>query len=540
MIVHLWRKKALTLTFLFAYLLGSCSELSYDPSFAGDAPLSPASPWEGQSIRLPNTDAFPTCETDLTQTMSVAKLMDIALYNNPSTRVTWHAARAAAYNVHEAESLYYPLVAYTGIATLENNTIGLGALTANNTITNNNPIPPVIASFKAPTSGTSGSNSSTSIGASRGKNESNLVNEITVSYLLFDFGGRAGQVEFAQQLLYASDWQHNLAIQQVLQTVLNAYTSYLGDEALVAANEQDLKDAEVALQAAELMKKNGLVTLTDVLQAQANVAQSQLSLAQAKGNLKIALGQLAVAIGLSPDIELSVERLPQKLPVVEIEGDIAELLDVAKANRPDLGVAIAAIKQQQANLEISYSSGMPTLTANATASYVHFYHSPRLDGHDNTASLQLNIPIFQGYFYTNQLKQLRAQIHEAMAQLNVTLSQIAVELVTNYYAFTTAVASLPASEAFLYFSERAYRSMLAQYKVGTASIIDVLNSLTTLSNARSQLAVTRTQWAASLANLAFSVGILADTSAHWGKAPSSSRLLKIKDDNSLSKRTDAQ
>ena len=54
-------------------------------------------------------------------------------------------------------------------------------------------------------------------------------------------------------------------------SVLTAYTSYIGNKALVAAYEQDLKDAEVALKATQVMKAAGLATLTDVLSAQTSL-----------------------------------------------------------------------------------------------------------------------------------------------------------------------------------------------------------------------------------------------------------------------------
>ena len=40
-------------------------------------------------------------------------------------------------------------------------------------------------------------------------------------------------------------------MQQVMLSVLNAYTSYIGNKGLVEAYEQDLKDAQVALDASK-------------------------------------------------------------------------------------------------------------------------------------------------------------------------------------------------------------------------------------------------------------------------------------------------
>jgi outer membrane protein TolC len=293
--------------------------------------------------------------------------------------------------------------------------------------------------------------------------------------------------------------------------VLTAYTSYLANQGLVEANKLDVKDAEEAVKAASAMFAAGLVTRTDVLQAKATLSQRQLALNQAEGAESTSLGQLAVTIGLPPQTKLSVENLPQNLPIAESSGNIGELFELAKKRRPDLGVAAALIKEQEAQLGIAYSASMPTLTAFGTLNHTHFIHSPALDGHDNILGLQFNAPLFQGFYFVNQQKQLRAQIAEAVAALDLQVTQVALDIVTSYYALITAEKQIPTTLDFLEFSQRAYNGIKVQYTVGTSSILDVLNSLTILSDARASVVTARTTWALSRANLAFAVGILNDT-----------------------------
>ena len=79
-------------------------------------------------------------------------------------------------------------------------------------------------------------------------------------------------------------------MQQVMLSVLNAYTAYLGNKGLVTAYEQDLKDAQVALDAAKVMRTAGLATLNDVLLAQSTLEQTRTNLLQAQGAEKTAFG----------------------------------------------------------------------------------------------------------------------------------------------------------------------------------------------------------------------------------------------------------
>lgn len=477
-------------------LLWSC-EPFYDPVNKGDVPTSPGSTWDKKPLIVKKTAEIPFQVSDLSGTMTLPRLLDIALYNNPSTRLSWNAARAAAYGYRVSLSDYYPTVDFTGTLNAQTNTGTAFANSGNAIVTNNTtPTPAHKQSFST-----------------------YIFNDLSLTYLLLDFGGRNAASEYALQALYASNWQHNYTMQQVMLSVLNAYTSYQGNKGLVIAYEQNLKDAQVALDAAQIMRKNGLATLSDVLLAQSNLEQTRTSLIQAQGAEKTSIGELLIALGLPADSQLSLDQLPQKLPVIEISGNISSLLELAKKRRPDLGIAIAAIKQQEAQLALSYSSGMPTLTTNLNWSQIRFISPKQPPGYTEVASLAVNFPLFQGFYYMNQQRQLRAEVEEALANLDVQVAAVSTQVVTAYYSFTSAEAALPSSEAALYYSQRAFRGYVVQYKTGSASMLDVLTALTTLSNARAQVVLTRTQWAASLANLAFSVGALEDTSGVWKKGP---------------------
>jgi outer membrane protein len=490
-------------------LSGGC-EPFYDPVEREDVPTSPGTAWDKKPIVVKETAENPYDISDLSDTMPLSLLLDMALYNNPSTRVSWNASRASAYAYRASLSTYYPALSYDG---------ALSAQTTKGT------------DFASSASGIV-ANPSTTPAAPTQAFLTNAINNLNMTYLLLDFGGRSATAELALQTLYSSNWSHDFTMQQVMLSVLNAYTSYLGNKGLVAAYEQDLKDAQVALDASKVMHTAGLATLNDVLLAQSNVELTRTNLFQAQGAEKTAFAEVLITVGLPADSDVAFEDLPQKLPVIEISGNISELLELAKQKRPDLGIAIAAIKQQEAQLAISYSSGMPTLSADANWTQVRFI-SPRMpSGYKETASIALSFPIFQGFFYMNQQRQLRAQIEEALANLDVQVAAVSTQVVTNYYAFKSAEAALPSSEAAVVYSQRAYRGFIIQYKTGTASILDVLTALTNLSNARSQQVLTRTQWAASLANLAFSVGVLEDTGGQWEKAPPGQLYqLPIRDDH---------
>src|ERR1700722_8388535 len=103
-------KPIILLEALFLFL-GSCSPF-YDPVASEDVPTAPGVAWDKKSIRVKKTAELPFSALDLSGTMSLTRLLDIALYNNPSTRMSWNAARASAYAYQVSLSSYYPSLDY--------------------------------------------------------------------------------------------------------------------------------------------------------------------------------------------------------------------------------------------------------------------------------------------------------------------------------------------------------------------------------------------------------------------------------------------
>ncbi|MCB0383981.1 MAG: TolC family protein, partial [Bdellovibrionales bacterium] len=77
-----------------------------------------------------------------------------------------------------------------------------------------------------------------------------------------------------------------------------------------------------------------------------------------------------------------------------------------------------------------------------------------------------------------------------------------------------AQESIEYAKAYLESAEEDYKVSLKKYKVGTGTIVDLINAQTAVANARSQLAQTQNNWYSSIANLAFATGILFPPSKH--------------------------
>jgi len=481
---------------IFPLILTSCCR---DPSARGETSYTRCSEWNPTgkakcyfSSKLSAKAPMPSNLPDLSKPLSVFELIDVALRNNPSTKQSWADARAAAFNLRAQKSSLYPTLELdeTLAYTKQDAGLGINSLSSKSSV---------------------GNSSSSTLDGIGSQYFNTLITDFIGSYLLLDFGERCADIDAARQALYASNWTHNRALQTVIIDVITTYYNQLDAAASYLASLRSLEDAETTLEAAEQKLEVGVTNVADVLQARSNYAGGKLLVSEAKGHLMISRGRLARAIGLPADVFIEVELLPEDLKVEKISEDIEELIAAAKEHRPDLGAIHAQLMQKEAELRSAESAGMPTITANVDLEDDHYINNTKLDGYVYNGAFALNVPIFSGFYYINKIKQARAEVSAACATLRSKEYDVLLQVLEAYYDNQTAVENYQYSTEFLESSSENYDVALSNYKSGTGTILDVLNALKDLAQARSQFVQSRTKWLTSLANIAYTTGTIGDS-----------------------------
>src|SRR2546425_5200218 len=190
--------------------------------------------------------------------LKLTDVIDIALRNNTATSAARADARAAAATHGSDKEHYYPTIALGGTA----------------------------QAIKRIASGGVGAAKQQSFGPN-----------VNVSWLLLDFGGRAGSIGATREALLAADWTHNATLQSVVLAVEQSYFLYLGTKGLLDAQQTTLKEAQTNLDAAEQRHRVGLATIPDVLQARTAFSQARLALESPQGELQTTRGALGLSHG---------------------------------------------------------------------------------------------------------------------------------------------------------------------------------------------------------------------------------------------------
>jgi len=439
------------------------------------APPRPNSYWAPPSSVRAATPARPAAAAfalsdSMLRRLTLADAVDIALENNPATRVSWAQARASADLYGASRGALYPALSLTG------------ALTRSRSIA----VPGRLAGER------------TQYGPS-----------LNLSYLVFDFGGRSGAIESARQVAIAADLAHNAAVQNTILQVEGSVFSYLSTRALRDAQRTALAEATANLAAANDRHDVGLATIADVLQARTAQSQTELDLETLEGQLQVTRGALAVAMGLPAytALDLPDEPAPDSTAIHAVTASVDSLIDVATDNRPDLMEARAQARQAEAQLAEAHSAGLPSIALTAVGGYTASDLSG-FAGNSYTLNLGLSIPLFTGFATTYDEHAARSQVDAANARVELTRQQIALEVFTSYYSVRTAGQRVRTSADLLASASQSEQVAHGRYTEGVGSIIDLLVAQSALASARAQAVQARWQWRTALAQLAHDVGLL--------------------------------
>lgn len=455
-----------------AALLGGC--------LSGSIPDNPATPWV-PPLKAQSSDTLwqdlRAQKRDFTNQLSLAAILDIALKNNPATRQTWNAARAASAQAAEVRGGLLPTV------------IGTVGAARQRTLTE----PEMFE-----------------------RDSLRYGPGLSLDYLIINFGGgRAAAVEQALQTVYAANYRFNRSIQTVLLIVELAYYGLVSALSGIEAAEVTVADARAAQEASRERQAAGVGTELEVLQAQASYDQARFYLVNAKGQVKIAQGALARAMGLPADTTIAVLAPTNDVPPALTPQDLRLLIDDALARRPDIAELRAALAAQRAARQVAGAANWPSLylTGNVSRSYYdtetsrEFFQTQDADW-SYGAGLALKWTLFDGFQTISAARAAAAQADVIQARLEQAQLAASAEVWNSYSAYETALERYAVSCSYLKSAAASYDLALASYKNGLSNILELLNTESSLAAARTQQIAARQDAFTAGANLSFAMGRL--------------------------------
>jgi adhesin transport system outer membrane protein len=297
------------------------------------------------------------------------------------------------------------------------------------------------------------------------------IASITLSQMLYDFGKADGRASREQSLLHKQQILVLRQIDSIARQTAEAVINLHHYQVLDKRAEEQIKAVERIYQIADSRAGSGLASRSDAVQAQTRIESSQANLYQIQSLQQQWRDRLHTLTGVQVE---RIEGIPQDL---ERRAGLERPVDYNLI--PDVLAAVAEKQASQADLEAARAQRYPTLSVEASSNYAVQGVNPQ-NGEDqgsfNTISFKGSALLYQGGALSAQIRSASAGVEAADALINDA------QLNAQEQLFKARQQVLGARTRLQVLAQRR-NTMLEtqslyddQYKIGTRSVLDLLNA----------------------------------------------------------------
>jgi outer membrane protein len=407
------------------------------------------------------------CRGQASQSLTLQEAEQIAIQNHPQIQAATHLASAAAAQVTEVRSAYYPQAygSLTGVEAEHNSRVAAGGL--NNSIIYDR-----------------------------------FAEGFTVGQLVTDFGRTYELVKSSN--LKAQAQQENVATTRadVLLRLNEAYYAALKAQSVLLVAEQTVKSRQLVSDQTVALQKSNLKSGLDVSFANVDLAQAQLLLIQAQNDVQASNAELSDALGYS---DQRTFQLVDQLQPPSPPADVTPLIQEALQRRPELIRQDLNVKSAQSFAAAERDLSFPTISVLGTTGLIP-YRQDALDSRYAAAGFNVNIPIFNGRLFTARRNEARSIAQAQEQYLRELQNRIVRDVRTAWLNANSAFQRLAVTEQLLTESTQAFDLAQSRYGLGLSSIVEL--SQAQLNKTQAEIARVSAQYnyEAQIAYLNYQVG----------------------------------
>ncbi|MDE0888188.1 MAG: TolC family protein [Phycisphaerales bacterium] len=416
---------------------------------------------------------------------SLLRLIDFALGHRPDTRAAWERARVAAAELGIAQGAWYPVLGveaqfYYARMIFPANGFALEA------------------------------------------DQTALIPQVALNYLLLDFGRREADDDAARAGLFAANLTFNRSLQQTIREVQVGYFNLDAALALNDASQRNANLAETVLEMVESQVMVGLATTPDLLLARQEMAQARFDLEATVADILSARADLLEACGVPANLPIKITRITERDLPEALEYRVDDVINVALRGRPDLGAALENVRRTAAGVRRAEADFLPVVNAFAIAGFEWTEWNTGtdrpVDGKTDFPSDTITSPVwnvgvsaswilFEGYIRENAVKAARAERRAAQAELEALRLRAIGETWDAYFRVQAYRRQYDFGIALVESSEEAFAAVSAAYREGLATITTLVQSERDLQASQATFVGARADLLIAAADLAFAAGM---------------------------------
>lgn len=283
-----------------------------------------------------------------------------------------------------------------------------------------------------------------------------------------------------------SDLKVELSEDEVIYTTASIFYQTLQTEQLLRAVDANLGKLEALRGMAELQLANGYAVPTDVKR----IRVAKTNLETQRGNLLTAISGLRQTLqflcGLPFDEPLD---LSAEIGAPAADSARWQNLSLDPSTTTEHRLLVHSIELLRVQRQVAIGEALPSLSAYATISAqafrpdVNFFDLDRRWYGAAGAGLRLKIPIFDGFRVHNKAWLYKLEAHKLDEDRRQLASAKALEFRQAQEQFGTSLRTLHTQIDNVALAREITDKLVLQYKEGVASLTDLLNAQTALSEA---------------------------------------------------------
>lgn len=294
----------------------------------------------------------------------------------------------------------------------------------------------------------------------------NFDNTLYVQQELFAGGKTLAKMKIADSSVNAAELDFNSKTANVFLKVVDAYHEVILARRIYKISLNNEEGMRNRLEQIKIRFRVGEVTKTDVSWAKHSLAKAITEKEKAFGDMKTAEANFAYVIGKVPGHGLVYIQANK----INTPKDFESFASAVRQANLNLRIAQEQLNASKTSVAIAASALMPTVTARMSIS-----DSESSNAKGRTYALRVSIPLFNGNSYID-IKEARYKARGAEAILNNTLGEVEQNIVRIWNQNQVAISQINSVKEALAAAQDALEGVQQEYKVGTKTTLDLLES----------------------------------------------------------------
>ena len=309
----------------------------------------------------------------------------------------------------------------------------------------------------------------------------NYEAKVTAKATLFDFGKRGSTVDLAKTGKKTAEHSLEISRRDISFHAVQLFYGILFIKENIKVEEKELAALNKALDFTTKRYKTGAATRFDVLSTEVRIAAAQSKMLDLKHELlrqEITLRRLA---GISDNLPLNIQG---SLSITPAGHENIELVKHALEQRLEMKLANENEKAAQQRRSIAMKEGLPVVSGSASYGITNGLLPDINEIRENfVGSLHLEVPLFSGFKTSAERQEATALMHAAASRKFETEQQVKSDVAETIHALQTASDKIITTEAQVQQAKLAAAHARARYENGMATVLDLLNTEASLSQA---------------------------------------------------------